>query len=361
VLETKPVMSPDRPTEASDSHLTLFNVQRMSTEDGPGLRTTVFVKGCGLECHWCHNPEGMSAKPQIVWHGVRCVRSRACDAACPEDAILRVGEEIEIDRGRCTLCGECVDGCPSGAMELWGTRWSLDDLVREVAKDRSYFETSGGGVTVSGGEPALRTPAVASFLGRCRALGIHTALDTCGMCSPLALQALAEHADLVLYDVKEIDPDRHARFTGQSNQRILANLVALAGQMRSEQLRAELWIRTPLIPGATLTEENIRGIGAFIAQELGDVVTRWELCAFNNLAADKYHRLGLQWEFEGVELMAEAELRHFEEVGRRSGVDPEIVLATGRTRVEPREDDRAARQSPVDEQMNRSYGATGEG
>ena len=165
----------------------------------------------------------------------------------------------------------------------------------------------------------------------------------------------------MLFDLKEIDSERHARFTGQPNEKILANLRALAEQMRSDALPAELWIRTPLIPGATLTEENIRGIGAFIARELRDVVTRWELCAFNNLAADKYHRLGLQWEFEGVELMAEAELRHFEEVGRRSGVDPEIVLATGRTRVERSEDERAARHSPVEEQADRSCGATGEG
>ena len=340
--------SPDHQAEAPGSHVTVFNIQRMSTEDGPGLRTTVFIKGCSLRCRWCHNPEAMSANPQLVWHALRCVRSGACDAACPEGAILRVAGEIEIDHDRCTACGECVDRCPSGALELWGTSWSLDDLVAEVAKDRSYFETSGGGVTVSGGEPALRAPFVASFLERCRTLGMHTALDTCGMCSPSVLQTLAGRADLVLYDVKELDPERHARFTGQSNDKILANLLALAEQMRRDHLPAELWIRTPLIPGATLTEENIRGIGAFIARELGGVVARWELCAFNNLAADKYHRLGLKWEFEGVELMTEVDLRHFEDVGRRSGVDPGIVIATGRTRVEHVEGER----SRVDEQPN---------
>ncbi|MHC4506185.1 MAG: glycyl-radical enzyme activating protein [Planctomycetota bacterium] len=345
----EPATSPDRAAETSGPQLTVFNIQRMSTEDGPGLRTTVFVKGCSLECTWCHNPEGLSPNPQVVWHGPRCIHSRACDAVCPEDAIARSGDEIGIDRGRCTLCGDCVDRCPSGAIELWGVRWTLDDLVREVAKDRSYFETSGGGVTVSGGEPALRAAFLAPFLERCRASGLHTALDTCGMCSPSALHTLAGCADLVLFDLKEIDPERHTRFTGHRNDRILANLAAVGAQVRQDSLPAELWIRTPLIPGATLTEENIRGIGAFIARELGDAVTRWELCAFNNLAADKYHRLGLRWEFEGLELMTEADLRHFEEVGRGSGVDPEIVLATGRTRLERTGDAPAAGPSPVTE------------
>jgi pyruvate formate lyase activating enzyme len=342
-------MSLDHAAEPSASHITVFNIQRMSTEDGPGLRTTVFVKGCSLACLWCHNPEGISPSPEVVWQGPKCIGSRACDTACPEDAISRSGDQIEIDRSRCTVCGECVDRCPSGAFERWGTRWSLDDLVEEVAKDRSYYQTSGGGVTVSGGEPALRAPFLAAFLERCRALALHTALDTCGMCSRSALQRLAARADLVLFDVKEIDPERHARFTGQSNERILANLLALGAQMRRDELPAELWIRTPLIPGATLREENIGGIGAFIARELGDVVARWELCAFNNLATDKYHRLGLHCEFEGVELMTEAELRRFEEVGRESGVDPEIVIATGRTRLERSGGPLAASQSLADE------------
>jgi pyruvate formate lyase activating enzyme len=317
-------------------HATVLNIQRMSTEDGPGLRTTVFFKGCSLECTWCHNPEAVSPKPELVWHENRCIGAGACYEACGENAIRRLAHGIEIDRERCTLCGDCVERCPSLAMEMLGVRWQLDDLVHEVSKDRSYFETSGGGVTVSGGEPALRVPFVVAFLDRCRELGLHTAVDTCGMCSTPSLIELASHADLVLYDIKEIDPGLHARFTGQSNEQILAGLSALAGHMRTHALPAELWIRTPLIPNATARADNVYAIGALISRDLTDVVSRWELCAFNNLATDKYRRLGRAWEFAGVELITASELARFAGIARDSGVDPEKISVTGRSRMQCR-------------------------
>ena len=307
----------------------------MSTEDGPGLRTTVFFKGCSLACRWCQNPESLSPKIEIVWHDWKCIGAGRCDAVCRDGAIRRHAKTVEIDLSRCTLCGACTDECPTTALELLGVEWHLDDLVAEVAKDRSYFETSGGGITVSGGEPALQPAFVAAFLQRCRSLGLHTALDTCGMCSASALETLAGCADLVLYDVKEIDAERHTRFTGQSNAKILSNLVDLGERLRRNSYPAELWIRTPLIPGATATDENIRGIGAFLLQNLRDLVRRWELCAFNNLPRDKYRRLGIAWDYEQTELLTAQALRHFAELARASGVDPDIVVATGSTRVAP--------------------------
>lgn len=311
----------------------MLSIQRMSTEDGPGLRTTVFFKGCSLACRWCQNPESLSPKIEIVWHGWKCIGAGRCEAVCRDGAILRHAKTVEIDLSRCTLCGACTDECPTTALELLGVDWQLDDLVAEVAKDRSYFETSGGGITVSGGEPALQPAFVAAFLQRCRSLGLHTALDTCGMCSASALETLAGCADLVLYDVKEIDAERHTRFTGQSNAKILSNLVDLGERMRRNSRPAELWIRTPLIPGSTGTDENIRGIGAFLSQNLRGLVRRWELCAFNNLARDKYRRLGIAWDYEQTELLTAQELRHFAELARASGVDPDIIIATGPTRV----------------------------
>lgn len=308
----------------------VLNVQRMSTEDGPGLRTTVFFKGCSLACGWCHNPEALEVKLQLVWHRSRCIGARQCVAVCRQEALARDGRAIDIDRARCTVCGDCVEHCPSAALEMLGRRWRLDDLVAEVAKDRSYFDTYGGGVTVSGGEPGLQAPFVGPFLQRCRELGMHTAVDTCGMCSVSALDALARNADLVLYDLKEIDSAKHERFTGRGNERIVTRLRDLAERMRATGAPAELWIRTPLIPGATLTDENIEGIGRLIAEDLADVVTRWELCAFNNLAGDKYERLGMTWAFDGTDLLTIAELQHAESVARSSGVAPDIVSVTGR-------------------------------
>jgi pyruvate formate lyase activating enzyme len=306
----------------------------MSTEDGPGLRTTVFLKGCSLQCAWCHNPEAMSFRPQLVWHPQKCIGTRECTRACEEQALARQGSSVCVDRELCTLCGDCVDQCPSAALEIQGAVWELEDLVEELAKDRNYFETSGGGITVSGGEPVLRAAFVAALFERCRALGLATALDTCGLCAARALLQVGRLADLVLYDLKEIDSEQHFCFTGQPNERILANLLELGKQMRREGQPADLWVRTPLIPGATFRDENILGLGAFLAQHLAGLVTRWELCAFNNLAGDKYERLGLAWPFEGTALLGADELRHAEEVARRSGVDPTIVLATGQTRLE---------------------------
>ena len=177
-------------------------------------------------------------------------------------------------------------------------------------------------------------------------------MDTCGMCSPQALRLMAQQADLVLYDLKEIDPVRHQEFTGQDNARILANLEELGRMIRHKQILARLWIRTPLIPQATLSEENILGIGRYIARELDGVVERWELCAFNNLATDKYKRLGQQWPFATAPLLSKATLRSFEALARRSGVDPAIVMASGPVRVECVDEDETANQGAGEPRSN---------
>ncbi|MBI9075256.1 MAG: glycyl-radical enzyme activating protein [Desulfatibacillum sp.] len=312
----------------------IFSIQRMSTEDGPGIRTTVFMKGCSLACTWCHNPESISALPQAQWIGSRCIGCRTCMEVCPHNALELTPRGMAIDRGLCEGCGRCANECPSTAMEILGEDRSLDELVGEVEKDRAYFENSGGGVTISGGEPALQTAFTASFLQACQGKNLHTALDTCGMCKPAALEQILPHANLVLFDVKFADNTLHKKFTGAPNKGILDNLLAINTFMERDNTPQQLWIRTPLIPDATATGENILNIGRFLASHLGQAFSRWELCAFNNLCRDKYTRLGQVWDFADTPLMARDELESLESVAKSSGVDPAIVFATGATRTE---------------------------
>lgn len=315
---------------------TVLNIQRMSTEDGPGIRTTVFFKGCSLACRWCHNPESIAVASGVTWNDHKCIGCASCVEVCPEHA-LTAGTAGIVRAATCRVCGACVDECPTTAMERLGEPWALDDLVDEVLKDRAYFEASDGGVTVSGGEPALQAGFSAAFQRRLRDLGLHVALDTCGHCAEAKLMSLVRHADLVLYDLKTMDPADHARLTGHGNERILANLAAVAAhtEARTEAYATALWIRTPLVPGETDTEENLRAIGAHLAAELRGRVSRWELCTFNNLCEDKYRRLGLHWPYTGVKPQSPEALARLGDVARASGVDPAIVHVPGATEIKP--------------------------
>jgi len=319
------------------SNATILEIVRMSTEDGPGIRTTVFFKGCTLKCAWCHNPESISIKPQLCWVGSRCIGCKTCLSICKENALALTETGMKIDRTRCTGCGDCAEECPGTALELMGKTWQIDDLVAEVIKDRAYFETSNGGITISGGEPTMQAGFASEFLKTIRGKGLHTALDTCGQCSRDALDQVLPYAAMVLFDIKLINPAAHKKFTGHDNARILDNLLYVADYIRSHVYPAQMWIRTPIIPNATATHENITGIGKFIASHLDSVVQRWELCAFNNLCRDKYLRLDQPWVFEDESLLEKSFLDELTNSAKQSGVDPDIVSATGATRLETNE------------------------
>jgi pyruvate formate lyase activating enzyme len=311
----------------------ILHLQRLSTEDGPGIRTTVFFKGCPLQCEWCHNPESISLKPQVHWLETRCIGCGLCVEACDSGSLSKEEGSLKRDRTLCTSCGKCAGECPAGAQELLGREVTLEELLADLLKDSVYYAKSGGGVTLSGGEPMLQPLFSANLMKALKEKGINTAMDTCGLCPPSALEKVLDHTDMILYDIKEIDPARHRELTGQDNHRILDNLLLVRDHVKAHPGKV-LWIRTPLIPGATANRETIERIGNYIHQNLGGAFQRWELCAFNNLCRDKYRRLEMDWKYNTTSLIGKQELAELETTARGSGPDPSIIFATGATRVE---------------------------
>jgi pyruvate formate lyase activating enzyme len=310
----------------------ILHLQRLSTEDGPGIRTTVFFKGCPLHCTWCHNPESISSKFQIQWFADRCIGCDTCLETCDVNALSRQDGRLLIDRETCTGCGSCTNACPTTALEMLGRNISIPELMAELVKDRVYYDKSGGGVTLSGGEPGTQAEFSEGLLSELRAAGISTALDTCGLINPDSFMRLLPLTDYLLFDIKTINGAEHKRFTAQSNRLILQNLMAAGEYIRENQGKPVLWIRTPLIPGATAEDDCICDIGQYLADNLRDCVARWELCAFNNLCCDKYSRLGLDWEFAKETLITREELERFETLAKNCGLAPERVAVTGHAR-----------------------------
>lgn len=291
-----------------DNRLMTIDVSHGTTHDGPGMRTTVFVKGCSLHCAWCQNPESISRENEVWWSANDCIGCQTCTAACPNGALRFDDDGLHVDRAACRRCGTCAEACPTSALSWQGQIYDMETLMREVLRDRNYYTQFGGGVTCSGGEPLLQYEFVAEFFRRVRGEGFTTALDTCGFAPRKNLEAVLPWTNYILYDIKLFDEAAHRRFTGASNRQILDNLLFLAEHVRGVDPSKRIWIRTPLIPGITAELHNIEAIGRFIGEHLSDVVERWELCAFNGLCASKYEKLGLDWAFRGMGAMTDAEI-----------------------------------------------------
>ena len=302
----------------SDSKALIFQIQKMSTEDGPGIRTTVFFKQCPLKCVWCHNPESITKKPQLEWFKHKCIGCRTCIEICEQGALSFNEKELHIDRKKCNSCAKCEEACPSTAIHMFGSWWNLEDLFREINKDNVYYTKSNGGVTVSGGEPTLQIDSLLEFFKKCKENGISTALDTCGYASRKTFEKILPYVDLILLDIKEIDSKKHKLFTGVPNELIFENAIWMAEYVK--QNNKELWIRTPVIPNYTAAEQNIKGIGEFIVIKLNNVPERWDLLAFNRLCESKYSRLGIEWILKDVPLMTKEEMESFVIIAKSTGV-----------------------------------------
>jgi pyruvate formate lyase activating enzyme len=272
-------MTPVNPNSGLVSH-----VQRYSLHDGPGIRTTVFLKGCPLRCAWCHNPENLAPRPEVLVFESRCVRCGACASVCPQPGENRASE--------CRHCGACVAVCPTGAREIVGRSMTVGEVMDEIEADRVFYDESGGGVTFSGGEPLMQHGFLRTMLETCRSRGVHTAVDTCGYAPWEVLEALAPWTDLFLYDLKLMDDARHREFTGVSNAVILENLEAL------DRARARLWLRIPVIPGINDTPVEIAAMAQF-ARALNQV-SQIHLLPYHRTGIHKFERLGRPYRLEKV-------------------------------------------------------------
>jgi pyruvate formate lyase activating enzyme len=276
----------------------VYDIQGFSVQDGPGIRTTVFLKGCPLRCPWCHSPESQQFYKQLSWISIRCVGTAKCGkclGACPKGAVspgrwvehaaTRENiQHIHIDRSVCDNCGECAAVCYPKALALCGTEYTVEDLAQRLRKDMPFYEHSGGGVTISGGEPLCQPQFVLQLLKRLKECGIHTALDTSGYVPFEAFQRVLPHTDLFLYDLKHMDSEQHRIVTGVPNELIRENATRIA------QAGGKMQIRIPLIPGFNDSEDCLRQAGLF-CRSLGEAVTLIQLLPYHNLGVMKYQRL----------------------------------------------------------------------
>ena len=263
----------------------VFDIQRYSVHDGPGIRTTVFLKGCNLRCFWCHNPESWRMEQDLLFYPVKCIACGKCFEICPLGC-HRVTPESEhcIDRAKCTMCGACAKRCYAGALVLSGKERTVEDVMKTVRADAAFYRNSGGGMTVSGGEPLLQPEFTLALLRAAKEEGIHTALDTAGHVDFALFERVMPYVDLLLFDCKCMDSAIHKQVTGVENTRILENLLHLG------QGKVPVWVRVPVIPGVNDTEQNMTALRALLSEL--PAVRRLDLLAYHNLGAGKHANLG---------------------------------------------------------------------
>jgi pyruvate formate lyase activating enzyme len=290
-----PGLEPDDGSEG-----VVFHIQRYSIQDGPGIRTTVFLKGCPLRCDWCSNPESQGPHPEIMFRSQKCQSSGTCAAVCEEDAITLVDGVPRLDRGACSMCMDCVEACPSGALEVAGKRMKLEDVVDEACRDELFYNNSGGGVTLSGGEPLSQPAFSRRFLKACKERSIHTTLDTSGHASWEIMQEVLAYTDLVLFDLKHLSQAKHLAGTQAKNDLILENL-----RKTLDSKETRVWIRIPLIPGYNDASSQLQELALAIRAMPAEKVS---LLGFHQWGRSKYQALGRQYPYEDVEPLSKERL-----------------------------------------------------
>lgn len=268
--------------------LSYFNIQKFCIHDGPGIRSTVFLKGCPLKCKWCHNPESQAVKPELLFFKDRCTSCGRCIGFC-DARKMSVSGELVFDRSRCTLCGKCVERCFNFVNEIVGKTASTDDILAEVAKDKHFYENSGGGMTVSGGEPSAQPKAVLELIEKAKASGINSAIETCGSGNIEFYQKANELGSIFLFDIKGIDPKKHLENTGVSTERIHKNLEYLL------ENNAKVIIRMPIIPTMNDSDNDLELLKNFLAS-IKEKIMYAEIMPYHNLGVEKSRRLGKEQE-----------------------------------------------------------------
>lgn len=261
----------------------VYDIKKYATDDGPGIRTTIFLKGCPLHCWWCHNPEGQTQKPELMHKQARCIGCGKCAESCTKNAISFLSGRVCIDRKRCNLCGKCSQGCPADALVIVGKVMNVEDVAKEIGEDTIFHDESDGGVTFSGGEPLLQPDFLEALLRKCRDSSIHTAVDTSGYSSCKTIDRIASKADLFLYDIKLMNDRKHRKYTGVSNKPILENFKKLANNGDN------VLVRFPMIPGINDDDANMSEMAEFM---LSQGVKHICLLPYHRAGIEKYANLG---------------------------------------------------------------------